>query len=98
MSVRRYSSLARCSISSDPVARAVAISPAFTTDQTVYAGYDRGGVFKSTDGIHWSPATPGLPAASVVALGISPAFASDNTLFAGSIDLGGLSTRPPGQL
>ncbi len=61
----------------------IVLSPAYRTDQTVFAGVSPGGVFKSLDGGGtWLPVNSGLSNLDVSALAISPTFASDATLFA----------------
>ena len=68
----------------------LAISPAFITDHTAFAGLD-GGVLRTTDrGDTWTFVRNGLPTAShgvlelddIGRVRISPAFTSDGTLFA----------------
>src|SRR5262244_3625441 len=63
--------------------QALAIDP--TTPNTLYAGTDGGGVFKTTDrAAHWSGANTGFPRPSTVvsALAIDPT--TPNTLYASS--------------
>ena len=65
---------------------AVAVSPAFASDGTVYAGTKTGGVRRSTDsGATWSAVNTGFfsnfPSVWVTVLAISPNFQNDNTLF-----------------
>lgn len=62
----------------------MAISPNFTSDQTLFAGTNAG-IYKSTDGgASWSAVNNGLPATFIYSLTISPDFASDHTVFAGT--------------
>ena len=62
---------------------ALAVSPAFESDGTVFVGTDGGGVFRSTDeGSTWQEANSGLTTNVVPVLGVSPAFATDSTIFA----------------
>jgi photosystem II stability/assembly factor-like uncharacterized protein len=67
---------------------ALALSPGYASDSTLFAGTVYGGVFKSTDGgASWSAVNTGLPAPDVLdvyALALSPGYASDHTLFAGT--------------
>jgi len=65
--------------------RALAISPSFARDQTLYAGLHGFGVFKSTDGAdRWSPINSGLPSDVIVsALAISPGFEHDMRVYVG---------------
>ena len=64
---------------------ALAISPNFAVDQTLFAGSNGGGVFKTTDGgATWVEVRNGLTNLTVYALGISPAFASDGLILAGT--------------
>jgi DNA-binding beta-propeller fold protein YncE/photosystem II stability/assembly factor-like uncharacterized protein len=74
--------------------RALALSPGFEKDDTLFAGLD-GGVVKSTDGGRtWRPVNAGLPLKddgkppSVLSLAISPDYPSDGTLFVGLVDRG----------
>jgi uncharacterized repeat protein (TIGR02543 family) len=68
-----------------PAINAIAPSPAFATDQTVMAGSDSSGVFRSTDrGTTWQAMNLGLEnlsPADIRAIAFSPAFATDRTLF-----------------
>ena len=69
---------------------ALAISPDFATDRTVFAAVYNGGVFKSTDaGLTWTAMNNGLDNFRVQALEVSPNFTVDQTLFVGTSD-------PPG--
>lgn len=64
---------------------AFAISPNFAVDQTLFAGTNGGGVFKTTDGGQsWVEVKSGLTNLTVYVLGISPAFTSDNLIMAGT--------------
>jgi hypothetical protein len=64
--------------------RALAPSPAFGSDRTMFAGAD-GDVFLSTDaGDTWRPISEGLDHTSVFALKASPFFEEDRVLFAGT--------------
>ncbi|HZY42842.1 MAG TPA: hypothetical protein VFF59_12685, partial [Anaerolineae bacterium] len=60
---------------------ALVMSPAYTSDHTVFAGLRGHGVYRSTDGGNgWQPS--GLSDQVIIDLAISPDFASDRTLFA----------------
>lgn len=67
--------------------QAVAISPAFATDHTVFVGtsvysQEQGSVFKSMNGgSSWSEATSGMGRSDISSIAVSPNFASDQTLF-----------------
>ncbi len=65
--------------------RALAISPDFATDQTLYAGLDGVGVFRSTDGAStWNAISSGLPSnPAVCTLAISPGFEHDMSIYMG---------------
>ncbi len=66
--------------------RAVAVSPAFSSDSTMFAG-GPDGVYKSVDGGEtWRHSIEGLDNPRVLALAVSPAFATDATLLAGVSD------------
>jgi hypothetical protein len=74
--------------------RALALSPDFERDSTLFAGLDEG-VVKSTDGGHtWRPVNAGLPLKDegqpplVLSLAISPDYPTDGTLFVGLVDYG----------
>ena len=62
----------------------LAVSPAYTTDHTVFAGTNEG-VYESTSGgASWSAMNTGLTNVGVNSVAVSPAYATDHTLFAGS--------------
>ncbi len=64
---------------------ALAISPNFAADGTLFAGTNGGGVFKTTDGgATWAAVSNGLTNLTVYVLGISPAFPSDTLVMAGT--------------
>ena len=64
--------------------RSVAVSQAFGSDATVFAG-GPDGVYKSVDaGETWQHSVEGLDNPRVLALALSPVFASDSTAFAGT--------------
>jgi photosystem II stability/assembly factor-like uncharacterized protein len=63
---------------------AMAISPDYSNDSTVFAGIYMGGVFKSTDGgASWNSINDGLTGFRITSLAISPAYAADHTIFLG---------------
>jgi photosystem II stability/assembly factor-like uncharacterized protein len=66
---------------------AVAVSPNYAVDQTVYAGTDMQGVYKSTDGgLSWQPANEGLTSLEISSIMVS---ASDpEMLWVGTFDEG----------
>jgi photosystem II stability/assembly factor-like uncharacterized protein len=68
--------------------RALAISPGYASDQTIFAGIGQdwnwfaGGIYRSTDGgDNWSSVNSGLTYKEVHGLDISPNYANDKTLF-----------------
>ena len=67
--------------------QALAISPGYATDSTLYAGTRGGGVFKSTDGgASWiATSLTNLGVYVVNTLALSPGYASDRTIFAGTV-------------
>ncbi|MCL4559120.1 MAG: hypothetical protein M1281_00710 [Chloroflexi bacterium] len=83
----------------DPLHRnvmALAISPVYLTDHTLFAGlYSGQGVFKSTNGGESWSWLPGTENAYVQALAISPSYAVDQTLFYGG-DGGGVNVSTSG--
>ena len=64
---------------------AMAISPDYATDATVFAGAERGGLFRSIDGGEsWQP-VGGLPLdLTISGIVVSPDYATDQTLFVSS--------------
>ncbi len=65
--------------------QAMALSPAYAQDRTVFVGTRYQGVLKSTDaGATWTTASTGLTISDVRTLAISAAYATDSTLFAGT--------------
>jgi LPXTG-motif cell wall-anchored protein len=69
-------------LSSVDVFRAIAFSPSYMADRTVFAGVFWGGVSKSTDGgFTW--AQSGLAGKSITSVAVSNNYVSDRTLFAG---------------
>lgn len=65
---------------------AFAISPNYTTDQTIFAGMSYSGVFKPTNsGSSWTQVNTGLTYyLRLQALAILPNYATDQTIFAGT--------------
>src|SRR5205085_3031943 len=78
--------------------QAVAISPAFQEDGTVFVGTEDQGVFVSTDrGTSWRAMNEGLANLSVNALWVSPRYASDRTVYAGTAGSGVFRSRNGGR-
>jgi photosystem II stability/assembly factor-like uncharacterized protein len=68
-----------------PTVTALAISPTFAEDHTVFAGTMEDGVFISRDGgKRWVAWNFGMLDLNVMCLAISPAFSADETVFAGT--------------
>jgi len=64
----------------------LAFSPAWTSDQTVYAGTNRG-VYSTSDGaVTWNAV--GIPGEDILCLALSGGYGTDGTVFAGSRDTG----------
>jgi len=64
---------------------ALAVSPAFCSDQTLFVATYGAGVFWSQDaGVHWRSINKGLGNLRVLALAVSPDYATDGSLFAGT--------------
>lgn len=62
---------------------AIAVSPAYADDRTLFVAGLEDGVLTSTDGGRsWRPANHGLDDTAVSALAVSPGFSRDRTLFA----------------
>ena len=69
--------------------QAMAISPNYVSDQTLFIGTKFHGVWKTTDGgSSWTDVNSGLSILDVRSLAISPNYATDKTLFAGTADGG----------
>jgi|GEM_PF-1721267 len=75
----------------NPNINALAVSPSYVSDHTLFAGtlgsgvYYAGGVFKSTNGgASWSAVNTGPTNLAVYALALSSGYASDHTIFAGT--------------
>lgn len=69
--------------------QALAISPGFCWESTLFAGFQLDGIYKSSDGgAAWSAVNSGLPNTLVRSLAISPGFPSDQTIFAGILGQG----------
>jgi photosystem II stability/assembly factor-like uncharacterized protein len=60
----------------------VVVSPAFASDQTVWAGSFDGLYYSTNSGTAWGLLPGDLPAESVIGLAVSPAYPTDHTLFA----------------
>jgi parallel beta-helix repeat protein len=77
--------------------QAMALSPNYANDQTLFIGTRFHGVWKTTDGgSSWSQVSSGLSISDVRALAISPNYASDQTLFAGTTQGGIFKTTNAG--
>lgn len=75
-------------LSGDSV-QALALSPDFCMDSTLFSGLMLDGVRKSTNGgTTWSTANSGLPSTQVRSLAISPGFTGDQTIFSGILGQG----------
>lgn len=76
----------RCRLPAPPPAiSALAISPGYAGDGTVFAGTSEDGVLVSSDrGQNWAAWNFGLLDLNILCLGISPDFAADETIFAGT--------------
>ncbi|UTI62276.1 choice-of-anchor D domain-containing protein [Paraconexibacter antarcticus] len=62
---------------------AIAIDPRNATDKTVYAGFNDGGVWKTTDGgDNWAPLTDQMPSLSTGAIALDPA--DPSTVYVGT--------------
>lgn len=63
----------------------IAVSPFFSTDQTVFAGTNGEGIYKSVNGgSTWTSCTPSAADLNVYTIAVSPFFDTDQTLFAGT--------------
>lgn len=68
-----------------PAVTALATTPSFRTDRTVFAGSEEDGVMRSEDGgATWESWNFGLFDRHVFCLAVSPDYAGDGTLFAGT--------------
>jgi photosystem II stability/assembly factor-like uncharacterized protein len=62
---------------------AIALSPAFRIDQTVFVSTDGDGIYKSVDGgISWRKVNRGLPDLHIGILAVSPQYHADRTVLA----------------
>ncbi len=75
-------------ILSSVAVNAIALSPDFAHDKTLFIGTSWGPMRSTDGGLNWQAHTTGLVFTSVDALAISPTFAEDHTLFAASSDFG----------
>ena len=74
----------------------LALSPAFSSDDTVFAGTETG-IFRSTNGGRaWREVNLPIGYEPVLCLAVSPAFGSDRTLFAGTESQGVLVSHDGG--
>jgi hypothetical protein len=63
--------------------RDLAISPGYTSDQTLFTATDGGGIYKSTNsGGSWSATNTGLPHLGVNRLVLSPNYITNGTIYA----------------
>lgn len=77
---------------------AIAISPNFSSDQTIFVGTDKGGIFQTTDlADSFTPLNQGLSDPSIQDIVISPSYANDSTLFASTWDEGFFSSQDGGK-
>jgi len=68
---------------------ALALSPGYAQDQTVLAGVEGNGIFRSSDGgASWRPSGVGLPYVGVRAIALAPGFAADRMAFAAVLENG----------
>lgn len=72
----------------DPHVSVVLISPAYATDQTIFAGTLAGGVIKSTDGGETWAQCAGTEHWAIMDLVLSPDFENDRTLYAATFRYG----------
>ncbi|MCD6291469.1 MAG: hypothetical protein J7M34_13280 [Anaerolineae bacterium] len=69
----------------DKVVQALAISPNYAHDHTLFAGTEANGVYRSMDGgLTWSPSGAGTEGTTVNTLWVSPNFAQDRLVLAGT--------------
>jgi parallel beta-helix repeat protein len=77
--------------------QAMAISPDYANDQTLFVGARFDGVWKTTDGGgSWVEVNSGLAISDVQSLAISPDYANDGTVFAGTTEGGIFKTTDEG--
>ncbi|NOZ27255.1 MAG: hypothetical protein GXP39_04265 [Chloroflexi bacterium] len=68
------------------VVQALAISPDFAEDRTLFAGTEADGVYRSTDGgLTWAPSGTGTEGMTVNCLWVSPNFSQDRLVLAGTL-------------
>ena len=70
---------------------ALAISPNYARDQTVFVGIVGMGIFKSADGGQsWQPSNAGLSSMNIHKISLSPGYEHDQTVFADAWGAGGI--------
>jgi photosystem II stability/assembly factor-like uncharacterized protein len=78
--------------------RAVAFSPAFGADGTIFVGTERSGVFKSVDGGGWfASKNAGLADTSISSVTFSPAYAADARVWVSTWTGGVFASRDGGE-
>lgn len=76
----------------------IAVSPNFSSDQTIFVGTDKGGIVKTTDlADSFTPLNQGLSDLSIQDIVISPDYANDNTLFASTWNEGFFYSQDGGE-
>ena len=71
------------SIPNSGAIKAIAVSPNFSADRTLFVGTEKGGILKTVDGgISFKKVDEGLSDPSIMSLAISPNYKTDSTLFA----------------
>ena len=68
---------------------AIAYSPNYVNDKTVFIGTSTNGIYKSTNqGLSWLPVNSGLGSLAIRTIALSPNFAVDQTIFAATVTSG----------
>ncbi len=78
--------------------QAMAISPRYKTDRTVWVGTEKAGIWQTVDGgVSFSPVNNGISDRSIMSLAISPNYETDLTILASTWDEGVFASNDRGK-
>lgn len=78
--------------------QAVAISPNYKTDLTVWIGTEKAGIWQTVDGgISFAPVNEGIKDSTIMSLAISPNYETDSTILVSTWDEGVFASSDGGQ-